>query len=259
MWMTLRNTDADRSFTGVARITLSDDKNQQDVTPKQITLQPDGEESFPVDEAKVKDGSWILMVYDQNGAARLIRGASFPAPPAPPQTPGAPNSPGQPNTVQQNPAPQAPPSYVTGVYDATGYPQAPNPLITQESAPQNSNPAPGADPNAQASALPPQIPQPEVVPGQVGVTPRQIAVTPENVTIELEITAQSPLNYIMVTLRAGDFQDVRQALVSTPQGRVPFLIPAEFARGGFIYEVKDEAQRVLASGSGDFRQIAKGN
>src|SRR5262249_61724135 len=81
MWMTLRNIDSDRSFSGMARVTLTDDKNQQDVSPMRITLAPDKEESFPVDEAKLKDGSWMVLVYDQNGAARRMRGASFPCPP----------------------------------------------------------------------------------------------------------------------------------------------------------------------------------
>jgi cell division septation protein DedD len=265
MWMTLRNIDSDRIFSGVARVSLRDDKSEQDVTPMTITVGPDREESFPVDEAKLKDGSWTLMVFDINGAARLIRGASFPAPPKPADAAGAPKSPNSPNSpapVEQDQASQGPPSYVTGVYDATwARPQAPP--EGQDVAPQNA-PAPVQDPattqntsapNAQNPA--PNTPPPG--PGEVTVAPRQIAITPENVTIEFEISAQGPLNYIIVSLRAGDYQDIRQALLSTPQGRVPFMVPTEHAGGGFIYEIKDEAQRVLASGSGDFRQIAKGN
>jgi len=260
MWMTLRNTDTDRSFSGMARVTLSDDKNQQDVTPMQFTLAPDKEESFPVDEATVKDGNWILMVYDQNGAARLIRGASL-APTAPPKTPGAPNSPNPAEQSPLSPAPQSPPSYVTGVFDATGWAQQPQSTPPGQDGAAQNGAASGSDAsNAQngnvAQTAPPQV---EIGPGQVTVTPRQIAVTTENVTLEFEISAPGPLNYIIVTLRAGDFQDVRQALMSTPQGRVPFLVPAEHASAGFFYEVKDEAQRVLASGNGDFRRIAKGN
>jgi len=254
MWMTLRNTDSDRSFSGMARLTLSDDKNQQDVTPMQFTLAPDKEESFPVDDATLKNGNWILMVYDENGAARLIRGAAL-APIPPPQAPGPPNS------IEQNPPAQGPPSYVTGVYDATGWAQPQASASNTGDGTQNG-PAPVSDgANAQngagsSAAAPPQA---EVSPGQITVTPRQIAVTTENVTLEFEISAPNPLSYIVVTLRAGDFQDTRQALMSTPQGRVPFLVPAEHASAGFFYEVKDEAQRVLASGNGDFRRIAKGN
>ena len=256
MWMKLRNTDSDRSFSGMARVTLSDDKNQQDVTPMQFTLAPDREESFPVDEAMVKDGNWVLMVYDQNGSARLIRGASL-APKTSPAVPGAPNTA---NSVGQNPSASGPPSYVTGVYDATGWGAPPTPP-TGQGIGQQSGIAPvsddaGAQNGNVSETAPPQV---ESTPGQVTVIPRQIAVTTENVTLEFEISAQNPLNYIVVTLRAGDFQDVRQALMSTPAGRVPFLVPSAHAMGAFYYEVKDEAQRVLASGSGDFRRIARGN
>jgi hypothetical protein len=254
MWMKLRNTDSDRSFSGMARVTLSDDKNQQDVTPMQFTLPPDMEESFPVDEATMKNGNWILMVYDENGAARLVRGASI-APPAPAvqSTPAA---------NDQNVASQGPPAYVTGVYDATwGAPQpaSPNPGAGPQAGSVGAVPESAAVNSQNGNVAPVAPPEIDVAPGQVAVTPRQIAVTTENVTLEFEIAASSPLNYIVVTLRAGDFQDVRQALMTTPQGRVPFLVPANHATAGFYYEVKDEAQRVLASGSGDFRRIARGN
>jgi hypothetical protein len=73
MYMTLRNVDPEKGFSGVARISLSDDNRQQDVTPIKFTLPPDREASFPVNEATLTDGAWILMVYDQNGAARLKR------------------------------------------------------------------------------------------------------------------------------------------------------------------------------------------
>lgn len=244
----------------MARVTLSDDKNQQDVTPMQFTLAPDQEESFPVDEATLKDGNWILMVYDQAGAARLVRGASLapkPSPQAPGQAPGAPNPA---NSVEQNSTAQGPPSYVTGVYDATGWVNQPAPSPIPDAGQQNAPaPVPDAANSQNSGASAPASPATPIDPGQVSVTPRQIAVTTENVTLEFEISAPSPLNYIIVTLRAGDFQDARQALMSTPQGRVPFLVPAQFASGGFFYEVKDEAQRVLSSGNGDFRRLSRGN
>lgn len=252
MWMTLRNTDSERSFSGMARVTLSDDKNQQDVTPMQFTLPPDQEASFPVDEATLTNGNWILMVYDQSGAARLVRGASL-APRTLVEAPPAQNMP------EANPQ-QGPPSYITGVYDATGWTPSqappPNPGVGTQS-PLVPVPDTGNLQNGNVSPTAPS--EATVAPGQIVVTPRQIAITTENVTIEFDISAPAPLNYIVITLRAGQFQDVRQALMSTPQGRVPFLIPVEHASAGFYFEVKDEAQRLLASGSGDFRRIARGN
>jgi hypothetical protein len=266
MFMTLRNADPERVFSGVARISLSDDQKQQDVTPINVTLLPDKEMTFPLDEATLTDGSWILMVYDLNGAARLIRGAS-PAPPkAPAQAPGATNSSG---TVATNPGPEVPPSYVTGVYDSTNWaqPQVSPQVQNIESQDTVVTTAPSAQdsPASEAVGSPNTMPQadgspnamPQADPGQVTATLRQVAVTSENVTLELEISAQNSLKNVTVTLRAGDFQDVRQAFIPTSQGRVPFMVPMAYATAGLYYEVKDEAQRVLANGNSNLRSLGK--
>jgi len=269
MFMTLRNADPERVFSGVARVSLTDDQRQQDVTPINVTLLPDKEVMFPLDEATLTDGGWILMVYDLNGAARLIRGASLAPPKAPAQAPGAPNS--SAGTVATNPGPEVPPSYVTGVYDASNWAQpqvAPNiqniesqdVAVSTAPSPQDM-PANGAagSPNAmpQGEGSPNATPQVDNAPGQVTATLRQIAVTSENVTLELEISAQNPLKNVTVTLRAGDFQDVRQAFIPTTQGRVPFLVPIAYASAGLYYEVRDEAQRVLANGNSNLRSLGK--
>jgi hypothetical protein len=266
MFMTLRNADPERVFSGVARVSLTDDQRQQDVTPINVTLLPDKEMTFPLDEATLTDGGWILMVYDLNGAARLIRGAS-PAPPkAPAQAPGATNSA---EAVAVNPGPEVPPSYVTGVYDSTNWsqPQVPPQIQNVEgqdvavtTAPSPQDVAVSAAPSTQdigAAGSPNATPQVDNAPGQVTAALRQVAVTSENVTLELEITAQNPLKNVTVTLRAGDFQDVRQAFIPTSQGRVPFLVPIAYASAGLYYEVRDEAQRVLANGNSNLRSLGK--
>jgi hypothetical protein len=259
MWMTLRNGDSERGFSGVARISLSDDDKQQDVTPIKFTLPPDKEASFPLNEATLTNGAWILMVYDQNGAARLIRGASLAPPRSPAQAPGAANSTAY---VDPNPASQVPPSYVTGVYDTTGWtqPQVSPQIQSVESQDVPVSEASGTQTgvvDGAAAGSPTPTPQMETGPEQVVVALRQIAVTSENLTLELGISAQNPIKNVTVTLRAGDFQDVRQVFIPTSQGRVPFLIPVAFASKGIYYEVKDEAQRVLANGGSDFRSLIK--
>src|SRR5215510_11259438 len=275
MFMTLRNADPEKVFSGVARVSLTDDQRQQDVTPINITLLPDKEVMFPLDEATLTDGGWILMVYDLNGAARLIRGASLAPPKAPAQAPGATNSA---ETVATNPGPEMPPSYVTGVYDASNWtqPQVPTTIQNIESqdvavstapSPQdngfagtpNAMPQVEGTPNAmpQVEGTPNAMPQPDNGPGQVTASLRQTAVTSENVTLELEISAQNPLKYVTVTMRAGDFQDVRQVFIPMSQGRVPFLVPAAYASAGLYYEVRDDAQRILANGNSNLRSLGK--
>jgi hypothetical protein len=260
MFMTLRNADPDRVFSGVARISLTEDQRQQDVTPLNVTLLPDKEVSFPLDDVTLTNGDWILMVYDLNGAARLIRGASLAPPKAPTQAPGASNI-----AEAPVPGPEVPPSYVTGVYDATNWtqPQVPPQVQNIESQDVAVSAAPAAQDNATnysagySAGAQNTAPQIENSPGQVVAALRQIAMTSENVTLELEISAQNPLKNVTVTLRAGDFQDVRQAFIPTSQGRVPFLVPVAFASTGLFYEVRDEAQRVLTSGTGSLSSIGK--
>ncbi len=164
MFMKLRNTDLKRSFTGVARITLSHDKKEQDLTPMQFTLQPDREESFSIDEATVTNGTWILMVYDENGAARLVRGASL-APKQPVQNAAALSA------ADQNREAQGLPTYVSGFYDATGqeanrHGQNGGTLSQNETSPANS----GVQTQGNDSVPAPQDPQ--VAPVQVTVVPR---------------------------------------------------------------------------------------
>ena len=253
-----RNADPEKVFSGVARVSLSDDQKQQDVTPINVTLLPDKEVMFPLDEATLTDGGWILMVYDLNGAARLIRGAS-PAPPkAPAQAPGAANSA---ETVATNPGPEVPPGYVTGVYDATQWaqPQVPPTIqnIESQDVAVSTAPTPQDSSANGVAGSPNAMPQVDNGPGQVTATLRQIAVTSENVTLELEISAQNPLKNVTVTMRAGDFQDVRQAFIPMSQGRVPFLVPIAYASAGLYYEVRDEAQRVLANGNSNLRSLGK--
>lgn len=257
MYMTLRNADPEKGFSGIARISLSDDNKQQDVTPIKFTLPADREASFPVNEATLTDGAWILMVYDQNGAARLIRGASLSTPKAPTQAPTNSTA-----SVDTNSGQQTPPSYVTGIYDTTAWTQPQAPPQVQNIESQDSPVTEAANTQNGAADLsvassPSQSSPVETGPGQVAAALRQIAITKENVTLELVLSAQNAIKNVTVTLRAGDFQDVRQTFIPTSQGSVPFLVPVTFASAGIFYEVKDEAQRVLASGTSDLRSLGK--
>ncbi len=255
MYMTLRNLDPERAFSGNARVMLTNDRTQQDLAPMPIVIDPDQEQSFPINDARVVDGDWMLMVYDQGGKARLVRGASLaPRRPAP-----------QPDPAAQQTA-QGPPSLVTGepvTFDATGGWRLAEAPAEVEGAPV---PPAGANPGsnllsqgggAQGANGPGQPAPQDNSPAQVTVTPRQIAVTTENIILEFDIAASRPLNYVVITLRSAQYQDTRQALMTTPQGRVPFLVPVTSATGAFTYELKDEAGAVLASGAGDFRRLSR--
>lgn len=248
--MRIRNLDEGRPFTGTARVTLSDDRKSRDLAPMKLDVNPEDEFVVPINESVVAGDDWMLMVYDENGALRLLRGQTIGDKPA---------APAQQQAQNNSESGLTTPPYVTPVYDATTQsgqiPQVgtvpvaqgsdpPNPVgNTQATSGSNSAPAEAADPTA---------------PAQLTVTPKLIAVTTDNVTMEFEIASPQPLQYISVTLAAGEHRDTRQALMSTTRGRVPFLIPAAQAQGAFLFEIKDESGRTLAGGAGDFRQMTSG-
>lgn len=250
--MKLRNLDSARGFSGVARVTLSDDRNSNEVRPMQFNLPPDAEVELPIEDPVAMGSNWMLMVFDENKVMRLLRGESVGSK----QLAGRPGSASDPGSLNA-------PQYVTGTPDVAGVPAifdstgAPSPagLVPMSDAP-NPTGLPSAD--ASPATQPPGSVAGADAPAQLTVIPRQIAATTENVTLEFDIAAPQPLNYITVTLAAGDYRDVRPALLSTTRGRVPFLVPTAQATGTFLYEIKDESGRVLAGGNGDFRQLSSG-
>ena len=254
LMMRIKNLDLRRSFNGVARVTLSDDKELTDVPPMPFFLQPNEEKVVPMYDSPMPFGDWMLMVYDERQAVQLVRSAPFGQRPAPiiaanQNATNQETEPGQWKLVE--PSENAPSSNglpnVTGTFDATG-----NAKPNQTNTGQANSGTPTNGPNSQQTA-------PPVMPGQVIVNPRYVASTADNVTIELDVAAPQPLSYIKVLLRSGNYQDERYALLSETNGRIPFLIPAKEARGDFSFEIKNETGGVLASGAGDFRQLGRGN
>ncbi|MBS1786482.1 MAG: SPOR domain-containing protein [Acidobacteria bacterium] len=246
--MRIRNLDGNRPFTGTARVTLSDDRKSRDLAPMQFDVKPEDEFVVPLNESVTPGDDWMLMVYDENGALRLLRGQTIG------QKPGASAQQAQ-NNAQPNQPELNPPPYVTPVYDATTTPGQ-IPAVGTVPTPQNSNLSGSLENNsaphsgsASDGTVDPNAPT------QLTVTPKLIAVTTDNVTMEFEIASPQPLQYISVTLAAGEHRDTRQALMSTTRGRVPFLVPAAQAQGAFLFEIKDENGRTLAGGAGDFRQM----
>jgi len=93
---------------------------------------------------------------------------------------------------------------------------------------------------------------------EITVLPKQIAATAENITVEFEITSQRPLGFVALTLKASGVVDVKQAMLTTTQGRIPFLVPVRAAETSFSYELRDDNGRILASGEDDLRRLARG-
>jgi hypothetical protein len=118
----------------------------------------------------------------------------------------------------------------------------------------------GASIGFNASASRAKAPEPEPPPqaNDITIVPRQIAATSENITLEFEITSQRPLGYVSLVLRAGNLTDIKRAVLSSTQGRIPFLVPVRIADTVFSYELKDDQDQILVSGEDDLRRLARG-
>ena len=106
------------------------------------------------------------------------------------------------------------------------------------------------DTPADAKKDPPQA-------GDVRVIVRQVAESTENVTVEFEILAKEPLGMISMTIRTNSTYDTKQAIMTTKQGRLPFLASASDTNGAISYELRNEQGVIVAMGSKSFRDLPK--
>lgn|GEM_PF-1362264 len=268
--MKMRNLDQGRSFNGVARVTISDDKEDNDVAPLYVTLEPNEERVLPVSEQAAAYGNWMMMIFDDKQAVQLIRSSSYGQRPAPPPSAKGPAKQPQqsPDTVLTDDG-----EWKLGETNPDAPAQNAQPIAPQN-VPQSAPPSSGSslpnvtgtyDTTKPANAEPPNIADDTAVPqtparsdGPVSVSSRQVAATADAITVEIEIQSPQPLGTARVRLRAGNYQDEKATVVSTSNGRVPFVIPAKDAAGSFSFEVRNEAGRVLGSGSGDLRILGQG-
>jgi SPOR domain len=269
MVLKLRNLDQQRSFTGVARLTLSDDNSIDDIAPVSIELNPEEEKIVPISDVKRSYGDLMLMVYDQRQTVQLIRSVPFGQRPkeqrviaanrAEAEQPadtfeggalpvdntwkltdtGGPNSPSvEVSGEVSGGSPQGLPN-VTGTFDATK-PPVPE---AAPGVPSDSNGAPQNNANQ------------DIPPGQVLISPRQISSTNESVAMELGIAGSQAIGYVKVSIRAGAFQDEKIAVLPSANGSVPFLVPAKDATGQYSYEIRNEAGKVIGSGVQNFNPL----
>jgi SPOR domain len=266
MVLKLRNLDQQRGFSGLARLTLSDDNDTNDIAPVPIELGPEEEKVVPIDDVKKASGDLMLMVYDQRQAVQLIRSVPLGQRPAVQRPVIAANREEDANTFEGG----APPvdSNTWKITDAGG---ANSPSIevsggTQPGQPGQPGfpnvtgtfdatkpPAPGETPGSSGDGnSAPQNTNADIPPGQIVINPRQISTTTDSVTMELGIAGSQPIGYVKVSIRAGAFQDEKIAVFPTSNGSVPFLVPAKDATGQYSYEIRNDAGKVIGSGVQSF-------
>lgn len=233
LMLRLRNVDSARPFNGSARITLTGERQNNDIQPISFSLRPDEEKLVAVNEASSGYGDWMLMVYDDRRAIQLIRSASF-------DKTQEFNGPSVASTQPDlSPEPAHPVASIQPA--ANGIPAASSSI-----APPSNGETPAEPPQDSHDQLP-----------QLTVTPKQTALSGESVTLELDIGASQPINYLKIVLRAGDYQSEKIAVLTGKRGRVPFLIPARDALSLFSYQIVDDLGRSLANGTADFRTVSK--
>jgi len=72
--LVVQNLDARQPFKGRASVTIDDGKRLNEAAPVLLALRPDEELSFPLNAPQV-NGNYTMVIYDERGAVRIIRGA----------------------------------------------------------------------------------------------------------------------------------------------------------------------------------------
>jgi SPOR domain len=269
MVLKLRNLDQQRSFSGLARLTLSDDNATNDIAPVPVELGPEEEQVVPINDVKRASGDLMLMVYDQRQAVQLIRSVPFGQRPAGQRPVVAANREEVANTEVANTFEGGPPPVDSNSWKITdagganspsievsgevsGVAQQGLPNVTgtfDATKPPVSDVIPGlpGDSNSVSQNTNPDIPA-----GQIAINPRQTSATVENTTMELEITGAQSIGYVKVSIKAGTFQDEKIAVFPTSNGSVQFLVPAKDATGQYSYEIRNDAGKVIGSGVQSF-------
>jgi sporulation related protein len=263
MVLKLRNLDQQRSFSGLARVTLSDESDSNDAAPLPIDLKPEEEKVLPINEMKQAYGDLMLMVYDQRQTVQLIRSipygqrpkASIAANRAEDRQAGSSDGGAPPTTETDawkiNDSGAGPAVDVAG---AAGQQQGLPNVTGSFDATQLPDPSSGALPNPTGDNGDPanQNNGAENAPGQIAISPRQISSNNDSATLEVALTGSQPIGYVKVSIRAGSFQDEKVAVFPTSNASVPFLVPANVAKGQFSYEVRNDAGKVIGSGVQSF-------
>ena len=258
MVLKLRNLDQQRSFSGLARVTLTDDSdnNYNDIPPLPLDLKPEEETAVPINDVKQPYGDLMLMVYDQRQTVQMIRSIPYGERPKAAiaenrseTNDGAAAQGREPDEwkVTDNGGDKSPSVEVPG----SGQPGLPNVTGTFD-ATQLSDPSAGAAGDNNSA---PQNANGDNSQGGIAVSPRQVSANSDSVMMEVGLNGQQPIGYVKVSIRAGNFQDEKIAVFPTTNASVPFLIPAKDAKGQYTYEVRNDAGKVIGTGVQNFGAI----
>lgn len=251
LFVTLHNRNSRHSFRGKVKWVLNDGETDRPQPLMQIEIGPGQTQEFPLQGG---GKSYLLTVQDEQGAPLLTQNGAFgqggrQSVVAENRGPRniAPNPAGQPGDVPVEDQDEE-------VDDGRPRPPRPGEKIVLETANHPKEKPEGGVADAQPK---PEEKKEPAQPGDVKVIIRQVAETAENITIEFEILAREPLGMIAMTIHTASTSDTKQAIMTTKQGRLPFLAPAGDANGAVGYELRNEQGVILAQGSKPFRELVK--
>jgi hypothetical protein len=243
--VTLQNTNKRYRFRGKVNLTFIENGREAPQAPMQIEIAPAQEQSFEVTPTVGGKGNYVLAVYDEQGALQLMQSGALnaltnhsviaeqrqtkPQPPAP--------------TGQTGDVPPLPPLEVI---------QGGGVLVANDG--RTDAAPPGSSEGEDRRTEPQNEPS---LPGDVKIIPRKVSETAENITLEFEILSQQPLGMITLALRTASVNEAKQGIMTTKQGRLPFLVPLGDTNGAFSYELKNEQGVLLAAGQMSFQQLRR--
>jgi hypothetical protein len=249
--VTLQNRNTRQRFRGTVNLNLRQNERERLQPAMQIEIAPEAENSFTIPGVG-RTGSYLLTVYDERHTLQLMQQGMLGQ--STRQGDLANSQPASTGSFNANPP--------SGNFPVTGGNVPPQPAVqsaqVEEEAPslRTSGYPDGKVGEENASAS--EEPKNEINPsGDVKIIVRQVAASSENLTIEFEILAQQPLGMLVMAVHTTSMNDSKQAIMTTKQGRLPFLVPASDANGAISYELRDETGRLLATGSKAFQEIAK--
>lgn len=247
MLLHIINSDTQRLFTGSARVTLSDERVESELSPQVFRLNPNEEKIIELkSNALMSHGDWMLMVFDDRKAIQLIRSAPFGNKPG-----QSGNNSGIMNTIisalDQTQVDDKKDELVSWAEDDDGSVKgggdnSKDNAITQDLINQlKQNGETNKQDREQNRDTNKQV--------QVQVNITRLSTTDKGTLVDMNIISSIPVGNARILFQSGAFRDDRAVILSSLTARIPFFIPIAITTNECTYIIKDDSNNILASGS----------
>lgn len=250
LFVTLQNQNTRHRFRGTVNLKVRQNEHELQQPAMQLELAPGAENSFELPGIG-RDVSYLLTVYDEQRTLQLMQQGVLGHPAR--QADFANTRTALPASNSLGEAGNVPPQSADALGQTQAEEEPPPPSLKTSNYPTGKV----EDENVPTNEAQTETPDGAGQTGDVKIIVRQVAASSENLTIEFEILAPQPLGMLVMAVHTASMNDSKQAIMTTKQGRLPFLVPASDANGAISYELKDETGRLIATGSKAFQEIPK--